>query len=82
MQRRAQLRAADEVLEASRLALESSRERYAAGLATYQNVLTSLTASQQAELSVLEAARALLGAHLDLRVALGSASREDPGASP
>ncbi len=71
-QQRAQLTVLEARLEASRSALESSRERYASGLLDgYLQVLTALSAAQQAEQALLQAQRQLLSHRVQLHRALG-----------
>jgi outer membrane protein TolC len=60
-------------VEAARLAFQESRARYLAGLATYIQVLTATNAWQQAELTLLQARRDLLGLRIQLHAAIGGA---------
>ncbi len=68
---RAQLEAFRTQVEAATLALDESRSRYIAGVASYQSVLTATNALQQAELNALQTHRQLLGARIQLHTALG-----------
>jgi outer membrane protein TolC len=76
---RAQLAASRQNIEASRLALASAQERYAAGLTTYQAVQVALNTTLQAELNVLSAKRQLLDALLALYDATAGPSSEGLG---
>lgn len=58
-------------LLAAEAAFERARDRYGQGLATYQQVLTSLTAWQTAQLSELAARRDLLDIRISLHQSLG-----------
>ena len=66
-----QLEAVQEQLDAASQAFGESKTRYLAGLTTYLNVTTALTAKQQTEQSAVQARRALLGARVGLLTALG-----------
>lgn len=63
--------ALDAQREAAQQAFEASARRYVDGLIDYLNVLSSLTAKQNAELSLLSAQRDLLSFRLQLHQALG-----------
>jgi outer membrane protein, multidrug efflux system len=68
---RAQLTALRAQRGAATTAFEESRARYAAGLTSYLTVLLALTTQQQAELSVLQAERAVLDTRIQLHESLG-----------
>jgi NodT family efflux transporter outer membrane factor (OMF) lipoprotein len=69
---RAQLEVLAARFEAAHATLESSRERYASGLLDgYLQVLTALSAEQQAEQALLQARRQLLSHRVQLYRALG-----------
>ena len=57
--------------DAARLAYEDARDRYTRGLVNLTTVLQTLTAWQAAELTLLSASRAAVGAHITLHDALG-----------
>jgi multidrug efflux system outer membrane protein len=70
-QAEAELVATTARLEAARLAYEDARERYVGGLIDLTTVLTTLTAWQAAELSLLQSQRTRIGARIQLHDALG-----------
>ncbi|GAB4203219.1 MAG: hypothetical protein OHK0013_17180 [Sandaracinaceae bacterium] len=71
-QQRAQIEVLEARYEAAHAALESSRERYASGLLDgYLQVLTALSAEQQAQQALLQARRQLLSHRVQLHRALG-----------
>ncbi|MFN9941814.1 MAG: TolC family protein, partial [bacterium] len=57
--------------DAARLAYEDACDRYTRGLVNLTTVLQTLTAWQAAELTLLSASRAAVGAHITLHDALG-----------
>jgi outer membrane protein TolC len=72
-QRRAEVAAATAQLEAASAALTSSEAQYATGLVSWNTVLTTLQATQNAELGALQAHRNHLDAYLDLVTVTGDA---------
>lgn len=70
-QAEAELAAAAARVEAARLAYEDGRDRYVHGLSDLTTVLTTLTAWQSAELSLLQSQRTRIGARIQLHDALG-----------
>ncbi|HSP80363.1 MAG TPA: TolC family protein, partial [Myxococcaceae bacterium] len=70
-QQREQVAALERQVEAARLAREESQARYLAGLTNYVQVLTATNAWQQAQLSLLQARRDLLGLRIQLHAAVG-----------
>lgn len=83
-QAEAELAATEARREAARLAYEDARERYVAGLIDLTTVLTTLTAWQSAELSLLQSQRVRIGARILLHDAVGgpwTRTLTAPGAS-
>jgi NodT family efflux transporter outer membrane factor (OMF) lipoprotein len=72
-EQRAQLAAQERQVEAARLLLQESRERYLAGLTTYLPVLTALATYQAAQIQLLQTRRDLLGLRVQLFTAAGGA---------
>jgi multidrug efflux system outer membrane protein len=68
------------MLEAAQQAFSVTRDSYAAGIGTYVSVLAALGARQQAELTMVQTRRAVVGARLQLWQALGGAWTQDLGA--
>jgi NodT family efflux transporter outer membrane factor (OMF) lipoprotein len=71
-QRNEELAARTNQADAARLSFQDSRTRYAGGLTPYVNVMTALNTQQVAELSLIQARRDLLTAHISLHNALGA----------
>ena len=67
----AELVATEARREAARMAYEDARDRYVAGLTDLTTVLTTLTAWQSAELSLLQSQRTRIAARILLHDALG-----------
>jgi len=72
-QRRTYVEAIDEQAVAARDALEAAKARYAEGVGDYLSLLSTLVASQNADLSLVQARRDALGARIALHDALGGA---------
>ncbi len=71
VEQREQVAAQERQVEAARLAREESQARYLAGLTNYVQVLTATNAWQQAQLSLLQSRRDLLGLRIQLHAAVG-----------
>lgn len=76
---RVQLEASRTNLEAAQLALASARERYSAGLTTYQAVQVALNTTLQSELNVISSKRQLLDALLALHDAAAGPTSQGLG---
>jgi Outer membrane protein len=81
--RRTYLEAIAEQADTAREALEAARQRYGEGVGDYLTLLSNLVASQNADLSLVQARRDALGARIALHDALGGAwTRDLAGGAP